>query len=228
MIGALEDAEDYKAFEAALIADYDAQWPVERELICPASRSTDLRNTGQVLTAVQCRVQHPVVRWMAATLDGMVEARGLAALDTAPEFLLSCEQEVLVERIGWDRDLDPFAAAGDDREDRQLGIGDPHVVLQLRHVFFGSPLFGERPRQHEFRLEHRPSAGMKRSSGARPARLCLPSMHWIVANHEIEDGVSASIADKTCRPIDATIIEPSDHPSTRSTQSSAGMGERSE
>ena len=33
-------------------------------------------NTGQVLTAVQSRVQHPVVRWMAATLDGMVEATG--------------------------------------------------------------------------------------------------------------------------------------------------------
>ena len=27
VIGALEDTEDYKAFEAAIIADYDAQWP---------------------------------------------------------------------------------------------------------------------------------------------------------------------------------------------------------
>src|SRR5271169_5042585 len=34
------------------------------------------RNTGQVLTAVQSRVQHPVVRWMAATLDGVVEGTG--------------------------------------------------------------------------------------------------------------------------------------------------------
>src|SRR5271169_6465124 len=34
------------------------------------------RNTGQVLTDVQRRVQQPVVRWMAATLDGMVEATG--------------------------------------------------------------------------------------------------------------------------------------------------------
>ena len=33
MIGALEDAEDYKAFEAAVIADYDAQSAVERELV---------------------------------------------------------------------------------------------------------------------------------------------------------------------------------------------------
>jgi hypothetical protein len=33
VIGALEDAEDYKAFELAIIADYDAQSAVERELV---------------------------------------------------------------------------------------------------------------------------------------------------------------------------------------------------
>src|SRR3954466_15191463 len=33
VIGSLEDAEDYKAFEAAVIADYDAQSTVERELV---------------------------------------------------------------------------------------------------------------------------------------------------------------------------------------------------
>ncbi len=33
VIGALEDAEDYKAFDAAIIADYDAQSAVERELV---------------------------------------------------------------------------------------------------------------------------------------------------------------------------------------------------
>ena len=33
MIGALEDAEDYKGFEAAIIADYDVQSAVERELV---------------------------------------------------------------------------------------------------------------------------------------------------------------------------------------------------
>jgi hypothetical protein len=33
VIGALEDAEDYKAFEAAVIADYDAPSAVERELV---------------------------------------------------------------------------------------------------------------------------------------------------------------------------------------------------
>jgi hypothetical protein len=33
VLSALEDAEDYKAFEAAIIADYDAQSAVERELV---------------------------------------------------------------------------------------------------------------------------------------------------------------------------------------------------
>jgi hypothetical protein len=33
IIAALEDAEDYRTFEAAIIADYDAQSAVERELV---------------------------------------------------------------------------------------------------------------------------------------------------------------------------------------------------
>jgi hypothetical protein len=33
VIGALEDAEDYEAFEAAITADYEAQSAVERELV---------------------------------------------------------------------------------------------------------------------------------------------------------------------------------------------------
>src|SRR5215471_18521591 len=31
-------------------------------------------NAGQVLTDVQRQIRHPVLRWMAATLDGRVEA----------------------------------------------------------------------------------------------------------------------------------------------------------
>jgi predicted phage-related endonuclease len=34
------------------------------------------RNTGQVVTEVQRQVFHPVKRWMAATLDGVVEGTG--------------------------------------------------------------------------------------------------------------------------------------------------------
>ena len=42
----------------------------------PLNRHWFERNTGQVLTGIQRRVRHPVVRWMAATLDGVVEATG--------------------------------------------------------------------------------------------------------------------------------------------------------
>jgi predicted phage-related endonuclease len=34
------------------------------------------RNTGQAITAVQTRVKHPVIPWMAATLDGVVVETG--------------------------------------------------------------------------------------------------------------------------------------------------------
>jgi predicted phage-related endonuclease len=34
------------------------------------------RNTGHAIKAVQRRVQHPVIKWMAATLDGLVEPSG--------------------------------------------------------------------------------------------------------------------------------------------------------
>ena len=42
----------------------------------PLNRHWYERNTGQVITEVQRRVFHPVKRWMAATLDGMVEGTG--------------------------------------------------------------------------------------------------------------------------------------------------------
>jgi hypothetical protein len=88
---------------------------------------------------------------------GKEQARGLAALDTAPEFLLRGEQQMLVEGVGVDCDLDPFAAARDDRQHGRCGVRDPHIVLELRHVFFGCSLFGEMPGQHELGLEHGPA-----------------------------------------------------------------------
>jgi predicted phage-related endonuclease len=42
----------------------------------PLNRHWFERNTGEVLSDIQRHVQHPVVRWMAATVDGMVEATG--------------------------------------------------------------------------------------------------------------------------------------------------------
>src|SRR5262245_35689149 len=42
------------------------------------------RNTGQRVTDVQRRVFHPVKRWMAATLDGMVEGAVFEAKYAVP------------------------------------------------------------------------------------------------------------------------------------------------
>jgi hypothetical protein len=48
------------------------------------------RNTGQAVTEIQKRVFHPVKRWMAATLDGMVE--GIGAVFEA-KFMLPWSEE---------------------------------------------------------------------------------------------------------------------------------------
>ena len=65
---------------------------------------------------------------------------------------------MLIERISWYLDLDPFAATGDDRERRGGGVGDPHIVLDLGHVLLRRRFLRKRPRQHEFGFEHCASA----------------------------------------------------------------------
>src|SRR6516165_1198166 len=92
-------------------------------------------------------------RWLDAE-----EARALAALHAAPEFLFRRQKKVRIERIGWYLDLDPLAAASDNRQHCGGGIGDPHVVLELSHVLLRRRLFRERPWQHEFGFEHRAGA----------------------------------------------------------------------
>src|SRR5881398_569906 len=42
----------------------------------PLNRHWFERNTGQALKDVQRRIRHPVIRWMGATLDGVVTATG--------------------------------------------------------------------------------------------------------------------------------------------------------
>jgi hypothetical protein len=92
VIDGLEDSEDYRAFEAAVIADYDARTAVERELVLrlasllwrlrlgvvteDLNRTWYERNTGHAITAVQTRVKHPALTFLAATLDGMVTETG--------------------------------------------------------------------------------------------------------------------------------------------------------
>jgi predicted phage-related endonuclease len=42
----------------------------------PLNRHWYQRNTGQAIKDVQRKVRHPVIKWMAATLDGVVETTG--------------------------------------------------------------------------------------------------------------------------------------------------------
>src|SRR5580700_1585545 len=42
----------------------------------PLNRQWYEQSTGNVITDVQKRVQHPLLRWMAATLDGIIEPTG--------------------------------------------------------------------------------------------------------------------------------------------------------
>jgi hypothetical protein len=58
-IAALEDAEDYKAFEAAITADYDAQSAVERDLVLRLSAFC--RSTHAVAAAKRFIAEQPVV-----------------------------------------------------------------------------------------------------------------------------------------------------------------------
>jgi predicted phage-related endonuclease len=57
--------------------DLSANLVVQLGLVTePLNRIWYERNTGQAIKDVQSRALHPVNRWMAATLDGMVEATG--------------------------------------------------------------------------------------------------------------------------------------------------------
>src|SRR5262245_35859485 len=88
-------------------------------------------------------------RWLDAE-----EARALAALDAAPEFLFCRQKQMLVERISWYVDFDPLAAPSNDREDRRGGVGHPHIVLDLSHVLLRRRFLRKPPRQHEFGFKH--------------------------------------------------------------------------
>jgi predicted phage-related endonuclease len=63
----------------------------------PLNRHWFERNTGHVITHLQQRVQHPVIRWMAATLDGMVEQTG-AVFEAKFMLPWSFSEEVAAEK----------------------------------------------------------------------------------------------------------------------------------
>ena len=57
--------------------DLSGNLPVQLGLATePLNRAWYERNTGQTITDIQRRTRHPVVRWLAATLDGRVAGTG--------------------------------------------------------------------------------------------------------------------------------------------------------
>src|SRR5580698_8523390 len=87
VISALEDTEDYKAFEAAIAADYDAQSAVERELVLRLAsllwrlRRATTMETGlfeiqadHVAAIKQARQVHPTSRELVYALFGRAES----------------------------------------------------------------------------------------------------------------------------------------------------------
>src|SRR6266481_9837875 len=62
----------------------------------PLNRSWYERNTGQAVKEVQRWVRHPVIRWLAATVDGMVEGTG-AVFEAKFMLPLSFSEEAAAE-----------------------------------------------------------------------------------------------------------------------------------
>jgi hypothetical protein len=107
VIGALEDAEDYKAFEAAIIADYDAQSAVERELVLRlASLLWRLRRATTMETGLfeiqaehlsgfgqACQV-HPASREVVYALFGRAESVSFNRDPAAPNITNGTEDSM--------------------------------------------------------------------------------------------------------------------------------------
>ena len=202
VIGALEDAEDYQAFEAAIIADYDAQSAVERELVLRlASLLWRLRRATTMETGLfEIQAEH------------LSEFRQALQINPASREIVHA-MFGRADLVSFDRDPASLGAANDTAAVPEFRTEMPSILpLTSRVAFCVSPIC---PTTRSIA-----SADMKQPFGARPARSCLRSMRWIVANHKKEGAVSASAVDKTSRPMDTTTIERGGE-----TQSSTGRGD---
>ena len=186
VIGALEDAEDYKAFEAAIIADYDVQSAVERELVLRlAGLLWRLRRATTMETGLfeiqadhlsgfrQTRQAPPASREVVYALFGRPD---LGSFDSDPA----------------SHDITSGTEVGPTPVPKSVEpTVDPNA--ELARCFL--------------RLANLPNYALDRLSryeaalGAKAARSCLRLMPWIAANHGIEGAASTSAAGKNCQPM---------------------------
>ncbi len=188
VIGALEDAEDYKAFEAAITADYDAQSAVERELV--------LR-----LASLLWRLRR------ATTMEtGLfeIQADHLSRVQAARQFTRPLETLSTRCSGGPTQAVSTTIRHGTASRTKRKPCRAPRRnlsnlpsirPLSSRGAFCVSPIC---PITRSIA-----SADMKRPFGAKSARSCLRLMPWIAANRRTEIAHSASAAGKTCRPTSA-------------------------
>jgi hypothetical protein len=120
VIGALEDAEDYKAFEAAIISDYNAESAVERELILRlASLLWRLRRATTMETGL-----------LQIQADNLHELRQARQIHPDTQQILNC---VLARRrtAAFDRDgaSQPLATADESAPiESAIAFGSPEAV----------------------------------------------------------------------------------------------------
>jgi hypothetical protein len=184
VIGALEDAEDYKAFEVAIIADYDAQSAVERDLVlrlaCLLSR---LRRATTMETGL---FEIQAVTFLEGSGSPAKFTQALERLSTPCSVALTRPASTTpIQHCTVARTILKTFTAPTRTPSRLLSI----LPLSSRVAFCVSPIWAT--------TRSIASAGTKPPFGAKPARSFLLLKPWIAANHGIEGAVSVSTADKS-------------------------------
>jgi hypothetical protein len=109
VIGALEDAEDYTAFEAAIIADYDAQSAVERELVLRlASLLWRLRRATTIETGLfEAEAEH--LRDEASSHQVSTASREVVRALFAPRASVNSAERLSARDVKLESTVDPAA-----------------------------------------------------------------------------------------------------------------------
>jgi len=183
VMGALEDAEDYKAFEAAITADYDAQSAVERELVLRlASLLWRLRRATTIETGLfEIQADH---------LSNFRKAHQISP--TAREIvyaLFEANSDRRAASHSVANAIETRAASGLASAQGQVAPG-----VELARCFL--------------RLCNLPNYALDRLSryeatlGAKPGRSFMRSTIWIAASHRRECGVFVLAVNKHSRHLD--------------------------
>jgi hypothetical protein len=181
VIGASEDAEDYKSFEAAITADYDAQSAVERELVLRlASLLWRLRRaTPSRLACLRSR----------RTTSVILEGRTKSALPRVRSVIHFSMQT----RIGKPRRT---VSRTQPRPSRLQDWLQPKArllrMLSSHVVSCGSAICPI--------MSSTASTAMKQPFGAKLAKSSMRWMRWIAANHRSENIVSIFIVSCVNKP----------------------------